>query len=155
MHAIGACFFQSAPGGTLMTSKSDNRFILLTRRQAAMAMAVAPLAAVSTVSLAAAPVEPIEEVLRSAIQRYEIPGVVAAATNRNRVLYQGAFGTADVTDGRPMREDALFRIASMTKPITSVAAMQLVEQGRFTLNDPVERYLPEFAELKVFEAFDA
>ncbi len=53
-----------------------------------------------------------------------------------------------------MTEDAMFRIASMTKAITSIAAMQLVEQKRFTLDDPVEKYLPQFANLKVFESFD-
>jgi Beta-lactamase len=57
--------------------------------------------------------------------------------------------------GRALMADALFRIASMTKAITSVAAMQLIEQGRFGLDDPVEKYPPEFAGLKVFESFDA
>ena len=59
------------------------------------------------------------------------------------MLYQGAFGVADVATGRPLTPDALFRIASMTKPITSVALMQLVEQGRLGLDDPAEKYLPE------------
>jgi CubicO group peptidase (beta-lactamase class C family) len=84
-----------------------------------------------------------------------VPGVVALVTDRRRVLYQGAFGVADVSTGRALTADALFRIASMTKAITSMAAMQLIEQGRFGLDDPVEKYLPEFANLKVFESFDA
>src|SRR5262249_4457438 len=77
------------------------------------------------------------------------------AADRTRILYQGAFGVADVSDARPLRLDSLFRIASMTKAITSSAAMQLVEQGRFALEDPVEKYLPEFAKLSVFESFDS
>ncbi len=81
--------------------------------------------------------------------------MVALVTDRRRVLYQGAFGVADVSTGRALTADAVFRIASMTKPITSAAAMQLIEQGRFGLDDPVEKYLPEFANLKVFESFDA
>src|SRR5215468_781146 len=97
----------------------------------------------------------IDAALRGAVERKDVPGVVALVTDRGRVLYQGAFGTADVSTGRALTADALFRIASMTKPITSTAAMQLIEQGRFGLDDPVEKYLPEFANLKVFESFDA
>src|SRR5579863_5499536 len=66
--------------------------------------------------------------LRGAVERKDVPGVVALITNRERVLYRSAFGVADVESGRPLAADALFRIASMTKPITSVALMQLVEQ---------------------------
>src|SRR6476469_9515377 len=93
--------------------------------------------------------------LRGAVERKDVPGVVALITDRERVLYQGAFGVADVATGRPLTTDALFRIASMTKPITSVALMQLIEQGRLGLEDPAEKYLPELAELKVFGSFDA
>ena len=97
----------------------------------------------------------IDAALRGAVERKDVPGVVALVTDRRRVLYQGAFGVADVSTGRALTADAVFRIASMTKPITSLAAMQLIEQGRFGLDDPVEKYLPEFANLKVFESFDA
>ena len=93
--------------------------------------------------------------LRAAVERKDVPGVVALVTNRERVLYQGAFGVADVATGRPFAPDALFRIASMTKPVTSVALMQLVEQGRLSLDDPAEKYLPELVGLKVIESFDA
>ena len=62
--------------------------------------------------------------------------MVALVTDRERVLYQGAFGVADVATGRPLTSDALFRIASMTKPVTSVALMQLVEQGRLDARRP-------------------
>src|SRR5438270_9820978 len=98
---------------------------------------------------------PIDQVLRAAVERKDVPGVVALVTNRERVLYQGAFGVTDVASGRPLTADALFRIASMTKAITSTAAMQLVEQGKFALEDPVEKYLPEMAKLPVFDSFDA
>src|SRR3984885_15915953 len=93
--------------------------------------------------------------LRAAVEAKDVPGVVALITDRERVLYQGAFGVADVATGRPLTSDALFRIASMTKPVTSLALMQLVEQGRLGLDDPAEKYLPELAGLKVFESFDA
>jgi CubicO group peptidase (beta-lactamase class C family) len=93
--------------------------------------------------------------LRGAIDRKDVPGVVALITDRERVLYQGAFGVADVTTGRSLAPDALFRIASMTKPVTSVALMQLIEQGKLTLDDPAEKYLPELANQQVIENFDA
>lgn len=92
--------------------------------------------------------------LRGAIERKDVPGVVALITDRERVLYQGAFGVADVATGRPLAPDALFRIASMTKPVTSVALMQLIEQGKLTLDDPAEKYLPELANQQVIENFD-
>jgi methyl acetate hydrolase len=93
--------------------------------------------------------------LRGAVERKDVPGVVALITDRDRVLYQSAFGVADVSTGRPLTADALFRIASMTKPVTSVALMQLVEQGRIGLDDPAEKYLPELVGLKVISSFDA
>lgn len=93
--------------------------------------------------------------LREAVERKDVPGVVALVTDRERVLYQSAFGVADVATGRPLTADALFRIASMTKPIASVALMQLVEQGRVGLDEPAEKYLAELIGLQVFESFDA
>jgi methyl acetate hydrolase len=97
----------------------------------------------------------IDRVLADAVARGDVPGVVAMVTDRRRIVYQGAFGLADVRSGRPMTVDTLFRIASMTKPVTSLAVMQLVEQGRLSLDDPAEKYLPQLANLKVFETFDA
>ena len=96
----------------------------------------------------------IDAALRGAVGRKEIAGVVAMATDRSKTLYQGAFGTTDLATGAAMRADTMFRIASMTKPVTSLAAAQLMEQGRFALEDPVEKYLPQFAKLSVFESFD-
>jgi methyl acetate hydrolase len=93
--------------------------------------------------------------LRSAVERKDVPGVVTLITDRQHVLYQSAFGVADVATGRPLTTDALFRIASMTKPITSTALMQLVEQGKIGLEDPGEKYLPELAGVQVFDSFDA
>ena len=96
----------------------------------------------------------IDEAMRSAIARKDVAGVVAMAADRKGIIYQGAFGVADLGEARPLKLDALFRIASMTKAITSTAATQLIEQGRFALEDPVEKYLPQFAKLSVFDSFD-
>ncbi len=97
----------------------------------------------------------IDTSLRGAVERKDVPGVVALVTDRKHVLYQGAFGVADVATGRPLASDALFRIASMTKPITATALMQLVEQGKIGLDDPAEKYLPELKNPQVIESFNA
>jgi methyl acetate hydrolase len=96
----------------------------------------------------------IDASLSSAVEHNDVPGVVALVTDRSGVIYHGAFGVADVSTRRPLKEDALFRIASMTKPVTSLALMQLVEQGRIGLDDPAEKYLPELANPKVITSFD-
>jgi CubicO group peptidase (beta-lactamase class C family) len=101
------------------------------------------------------PFSAIDAAMRDAVARKDVAGVVVMAADRKGIIYQGAFGVADIDDARPLKVDALFGIASMTKAITSTAAMQLVEQGRFAIEDPVEKYLPEFAKLSVFESFDA
>jgi CubicO group peptidase (beta-lactamase class C family) len=117
-------------------------------------IAIAALA--GTASAQASPASAtVDASLREAVERKDIPGVVALITDRDRVLYRNAFGVADVATSRPLATDALFRIASMTKPVTSVALMQLVEQGRIALDDPAAKYLPELADLKVIESFDA
>ena len=92
--------------------------------------------------------QPIDDAMRRAVERKDVAGVVVMAADRKGIIYRGAFGVADIDSGRPLQLDALFRIASMTKAITSTAAMQLVEQNRFAIEDPVEKYLPEFAKLR-------
>ncbi len=96
----------------------------------------------------------IDTSLKSAIERKDVPGVVALVTDRKGVIYEGVFGVADVSTGRPLKRDSLFRIASMTKPITSLALMQLVEQGKIGLDDPAEKYLPELKNPQVITSFD-
>jgi methyl acetate hydrolase len=96
----------------------------------------------------------LDEALHKATEDKAVAGVVAMATDRQRALYRGAFGVADAATGRSLNPDALFRIASMTKAITTTAAMQLIERGRFRLDDPVEKYLPSFSRLQVFESFN-
>jgi CubicO group peptidase (beta-lactamase class C family) len=78
------------------------------------------------------------------------PNVVTAIVHHGQEVHRDSYGWADVADQRPITEDAIFRIFSMTKPITSLALLQLYEQGRLLLEDPVGRYLPELAELTVY-----
>jgi methyl acetate hydrolase len=102
-----------------------------------------------------APSVSLDEKLSAAVARGDVPGLVVMAATKDRIVYTGVFGTAETGQERQMTADAIFRIASMTKPVTSVAAMQLFEQGLFALDDPAEKYLPELANLSVFESFDA
>jgi CubicO group peptidase (beta-lactamase class C family) len=97
----------------------------------------------------------IDRVLREATEHGAVPGVVAMAANRDGVIYQGAFGRRALPDGAAMTVDTVFWIASMTKAITSTAAMQLVEQGKLALDEPVAAVLPELAAPQVLEGFDA
>jgi methyl acetate hydrolase len=96
----------------------------------------------------------IDEVLRSGIAKRKIPAVVAMATDQNKTLYSGAFGTRD-SSGVPVRMDSIFGIASMTKAITTTAALQLVEQGKVDLDEPVAKHLPQLKDLDVLDGFDA
>ncbi len=97
----------------------------------------------------------IDQVLRQKSDAKEIPGVVAIAANSQEVIYQGAFGKRDLSKDDAMMPDSVFWIASMTKAITSAAAMQLVEQGKLSLDAPIGNLLPDLASPQVLEGFDA
>jgi CubicO group peptidase (beta-lactamase class C family) len=97
----------------------------------------------------------INQVLNAVTERGDVPGVVAMAATRDAPIYQGAFGRRDVPDGASMTADTVFWIASMTKAITSTAAMQLVEQGKLSLEQPIADVLPELSVLQVLEGFDS
>lgn len=88
-------------------------------------------------------------VLQSEIDRQRLPGTVVLVARHGRVALLQALGAQDPATGKPMAVDSIFRLYSMTKPIVSVAAMMLMEQGRFLLADPVSKYLPEFADQQV------
>lgn len=105
-------------------------------------------------SISAAGKAALSQYLSGAVQRGDVPGVVALVVDRESVLYQGAAGKLDVARGVDMPADALFRIASMTKPVTSVAAMMLVEAGKLGLDDPVSKYVPGFEGRPVLERFN-
>ena len=84
----------------------------------------------------------ISRMLQAAVDRGDIPGVVAIVANKDRILYHQAFGKMDVKNDQTMQKDSIFNIASMTKPITSVAVMMLYEKGKLGLDDPISQYMP-------------
>ncbi|MEH2524621.1 MULTISPECIES: serine hydrolase domain-containing protein [unclassified Bradyrhizobium] len=97
----------------------------------------------------------IDQILRQKCEAQEIPGVVAMAATGSEVIYQGAFGKRDLGKDDPMTADSVFWIASMTKAITAAAGMQLVEQGKLSLDEPIGKILPDLANPQVLEGFDA
>ena len=88
--------------------------------------------------------------LQAHVNRSNIAGVVAAVARHGRVVYFEALGQRDRETGDAMARDDLFRLYSMTRPITSTAVMMLWEEGRFQLDDPIRQYLPQFADQRVF-----
>ncbi|MBV8525234.1 MAG: beta-lactamase family protein [Acetobacteraceae bacterium] len=97
----------------------------------------------------------IDQRLAQAVEQNGVPGVVAAVTNRDGLDYEGAFGKRNVAASAPMTADTVFWIASMTKAVTSVAALQLVEQGKLSLDGPIGDLLPGLTHPQVLEGFAA
>ncbi len=91
----------------------------------------------------------ITEIFNAKVREGEIPGYVALVARNGKIAYFEAHGVQNPNTGKPMSRDSIFRIYSMTKPVTSVAAMILVEEGKIKLSDPVSKYLPELANLNV------
>lgn len=104
--------------------------------------------------LAASGGDAIDETLRAGIAKRKIPAVVGMVASRDKTLYSGAFGQRD-SSGVPVRTDSIFQIASMTKAVTTVAALQLVEQGKLSLDEPVARHLKQFEAIQVLEGYDS
>ena len=131
--------------------------IEVSRRSAMLGTAAAVVTVAAPQSRAQAGVEKaaIDRLLQQAVETKQVPGVVAIAVTDKAPLYQGAFGKRSLAaDGASMTMDSVFWIASMTKAITSTAAMQQVERGKLSLEQPISDVLPELAAPQVLEGFD-
>jgi len=95
----------------------------------------------------------IDAVLEQAVAEDDVPGVVALVARKGKIVYHKAFGMADNEAGRKLNKDDIFRIASQTKAITSTAVMMLWEEGKFQLDDPVSKYIPEFKNPQILKTF--
>ncbi|MEY4641868.1 MAG: Esterase EstB [Pseudomonadota bacterium] len=93
--------------------------------------------------------------IQAEIDKGTVAGVVVAVARHGKLVHNKAYGLADIASGEAMRSDHLFRLYSMTKAVASVALLTLYEQGHFQLNDPLEMYIPAFANLKVYAGQDA
>jgi hypothetical protein len=92
----------------------------------------------------------LDTMLRQHVDDGRVAGLVAGVARHGKIVYLQSMGWQDIEAGQAMREDSIFQIRSLSKSITSLAVMQLVEQGRLTLEDPVSRYIPSFADMEVF-----
>jgi CubicO group peptidase (beta-lactamase class C family) len=108
-----------------------------------------PTAKPEEVGVDAAKLRKACEAVKGIIDKKEMAGAVVAAARRGKVILFEAFGEMEAGTGKPMKTDTIVRIYSMTKPITTVAAMILVDEGKIGLDDPVSKFLPEFKDLRV------
>ncbi|HMO40526.1 MAG TPA: serine hydrolase [Saprospiraceae bacterium] len=106
-------------------------------------------AAPEAVGLSAERLQRLDQRILQHVEAGQVPGAVALIARRGQVAHFKGYGAQDIEAGMPMRTDAIFRIASMTKPVTTVAAMMLFEEGKFSLDDRVSKYIPAFAQPQV------
>jgi CubicO group peptidase (beta-lactamase class C family) len=97
----------------------------------------------------------IDDMLQHAVTSKQIPGAVALVARNGKIVYHKVFGMADNQAGQELKKDDIFRIASQTKAITATAVMMLWEEGKFRLDDPVSRYLPDFSDPEILDTFNA
>src|SRR5215471_1219974 len=109
-----------------------------------------PIAKPESVGLSSERLERITTKVQHTIEEKRIAGAVTLVARHGKVVYFKSQGSLDREANKPMRNDTIFRICSMSKPITSVAVMMLYEEGKFLLDDPISKYLPEFKHPKVF-----
>lgn len=96
----------------------------------------------------------IDKMCEQAIANDDVPGIVALVARKGKIVYHKAFGVADNDSKKEMKTDAIFRIASQTKAITSTAVMMLWEEGRFRLDDPISKYIPEFKNQQIIDTYN-
>src|SRR5438477_3386956 len=109
-----------------------------------------PRAKPQAVGLSSTALDAISPMLKSWVDSGKVAGVIVAVARHGKLAYSASAGTLDPAHGAPITTEAVFRIFSMTKPITSVAVMRLVEEGKLRLDDPVSKYIPAFANAKVY-----
>ena len=114
-----------------------------------------PSAGPEQVGLSAERLDRIRQAFEAEISKGKLPGAVVLVARKGRVAYFEPLGLRDKVSGAPMSKDAIFRIYSMTKPLVSVAAMILMEDGKLVLTDPVSRHLPELAKLQAEDEAEA
>ena len=123
----------------------------------AFALLTLPLAAASSVPTAkpedvgvsSERLQRVSQMIQRRIAAGEMTGAVTIVARKGKIVHLEAQGVMDLDSKKPVTKDTMFRVASMTKPVTGVAIMMMIEEGKVRLNDPVSRYIPEFKGLKV------
>ena len=123
----------------------------IAQAQSASSVATLPLASPEDVGMSSDRLARVSTAMQGYVDRHEVAGVVSLVARHGKIVHFESFGMRDVENGVPMTKDAIFRIASMTKPIASVALMMLWEEGAFQLKDPISEWLPEFADMQIAE----
>ncbi len=132
------------------------RLLFLFLLAASVGAAPLPEAKPEDVGMSTARLEHFSAMVQGGIAAGDFPGAVAAVARKGKLIYYKAFGLQDRANNVPMTTDAIFRMYSMTKPIVSVLAMMLIEEGKLGLHEPISKYVSEFKEMKVVvETFDA
>jgi CubicO group peptidase (beta-lactamase class C family) len=108
-----------------------------------------PIASPESVGFSTAGLKAFQAGMRALVDESKLAGVTTLVARHGKVVHFDAYGKRDLETGKPVEKDTIFRIASMTKPIVGVAMMMLWEEGKWTLDDPVSKHIPEFAGLKV------
>jgi CubicO group peptidase (beta-lactamase class C family) len=111
-----------------------------------------PTASPESQGFSTAGLDALQSGMRELVDRQELAGITTLVARHGKVVHFDTYGKASVATGEALKPDSIFRIASMTKPIAGVAMMQLWEQGKWNLDDPVSKYIPEFANLQVKKA---
>ncbi len=135
--------------GARLVVRLSSIFVLVALLAAPAARAQVPAGKPDDVGLSAKRLERIGEMIQRAIDANQISGAVTVVARRGHVAHFEAHGLMDIKADAPMQKDTIFPIASMTKPVTGVAILMLVEEGKVRLSDPVSRFIPEFRDTKV------
>lgn len=135
-------------GGRLTAQLSSARTATAAISSAA---AASPVASPEEVGLSSERLDRIGEAIQKSVDAGRIAGAVSLVARHGKIAYFKAFGMADREAKKPMRNDNIFRMCSMSKPITTAAVMMLYEEGLFTLNEPVSDFIPEFKNMKVLD----
>lgn len=118
------------------------------------AQGLKPTVSPESVGLSSERLSRLSRAMQNAVDQKRTGGIVVLVARHGSIAYHQAFGMADIESGKKMQTDHLFRLFSMTKPITSVALLMLYEEGKFQLTDPLEKYIPGFKNTKVFVRLD-
>jgi CubicO group peptidase (beta-lactamase class C family) len=130
-------------------------FVITANAQTKSIKKSAPLApgTPESVGMSTERIDRIDMMCQDAVKNGEVPGVVALLARKGKIVFHKAYGMADNPSSQKMKEDAIFRIASQSKAITSTAVMMLWEEGKFRLDDPISKFIPEFKDPQVLSSF--
>ena len=114
-----------------------------------------PEAKPDTVGFSLERLKRLDDAMQATVDSKQLAGIVTLLARHGKLVEQRTYGQQDMASAKPMQKDTIFRIYSMTKPITGVAMMILYEEGKWRPSDPIAKYIPEFANLKVYSGVDS